>query len=480
MKDPRQIRWWNAAIPILLLMGLLAPAVALTQEMLPAAPMGTAFTYQGHLTNDTGDPIDDICNLRFTLYDADLGGSQIGPIVTADDTAISAGYFTVSLDFGSVFDGTALWLEVAVQCTADPGYTILSPRQALTAAPYALNADLLDGNDATAFAPAAHSHDAADITAGTLHTDRFAAYSDLTAEGYLDNGADADLLTRLQADNRFVNEGQAGSISAAMLVDGATLAEILDDDGPASGLDADLLDSQQSSFYQNASNINAGTLGTGYYSAYSDLSTEGYFDNNADTDLLTRLQADGRFVNEGQANSVTTGMIVDGTIGQADVGTNGVGADEIATDAVGAAEIAAGAVGSSEIADDSVGRADLSSLFKAQYVRVNTANANEYIWDDAWYNDSRPDIRTTGTAGQIYFDSHGGVQLHIVIIADGSKVVDTYAYTYTYTATDGDQLDIYVWPYTFIYQWFVHFVGARERYDSSNDHVAGIVMAGTD
>jgi len=109
-------------------------------------------------------------------------------------------------------------------------------------------------------------------------------------------------------------------------------------------------------------------------------------------------------------------------------------------------------------------------------VRVNTVNANEYIWDDAWYSDNRPDIYTTGTAGQIYFDSHGGVQLHIVIIADGSKVVDTNAYTYTYTATDTDLLEIYVWPYTFIYQWFIHFVGARARYDASNDHIAGIVM----
>jgi len=437
MKGQKQVRWWSVVFPITLLMGLMAPAVALTQELLPAASMGTAFTYQGRLTDDAGDPIDELCDLRFILYNAELGGSQIGPIVTVDDAAITAGYFTVPLDFGSVFDGTALWLEVAVQCTGDPGYTILAPRQALTAAPYALNADLLDGNHAAAFAPATHSHDAADITAGTLHTDHFVAYSDLTVEGYLDNSADADLLTRLQADGRFVNEGQTNSISAAMIQDGATLAEILDDDGTGSTLDADLLDGQTGSYYQNASNINAGTLGTGYYSGYSDLTAEGYLDNNADGDLLTRLQADGRFVNEGQANSVTNGMIVDGTIGQTDIGTNGVGSDEIAadavgsaeiaTDAVGSAEIAAGAVGSSEIADNSVGRTDLSNLFKAQYVRVNTANANEYIWDDSWYSDNRPDIYTTGTAGQIYFDSHGGVQLHIVIIADGFKVVDNYA-----------------------------------------------------
>jgi len=125
-----------------------------------------------------------------------------------------------------------------------------------------------------------------------------------------------------------------------MLVDGAALAEILDDDGAGSTLDADLLDSQHASFFQNASNINAGTLGAGYYSAYSDLTPRA---TSTTTPMATsqRFQADGRFVNESQSNSVTTGMITDGTIGQTDIGSNGVGADEIATDAVGSAEIAA-------------------------------------------------------------------------------------------------------------------------------------------
>jgi len=50
------------------------------------------------------------------------------------------GLFTVSLDFGPAFDGTALWLEVAVKCAADPGYTTLTPRQGLTATPNALYA----------------------------------------------------------------------------------------------------------------------------------------------------------------------------------------------------------------------------------------------------------------------------------------------------------------------------------------------------
>jgi hypothetical protein len=51
-----------------------------------------------------------------------------------------------------------------------------------------------------------------DLTGGTLSTDRFSAYSDLSAEGYLDNSADTDLLTRSQADS--VAHGNAGLIFA--------------------------------------------------------------------------------------------------------------------------------------------------------------------------------------------------------------------------------------------------------------------------
>jgi len=65
-----------------------------------------------------------------------------------------------------------------------------------------------------------------------------------------------------------------GEIQAADMQDGVALAEILDDDGSGSGLDADLLDGQSSNFYRNASNINTGTLGITYFSSYQDLIAE--------------------------------------------------------------------------------------------------------------------------------------------------------------------------------------------------------------
>ncbi len=88
------------------------------------------------------------------------------------------------------------------------------------------------------------------------------------------------------ADNAVgTNEVADGAITAAKLADGT-----------GSGIDADYLDGQHGSYYQNAGNINGGTLSTSRFSAYSDLSAEGRLDNNSSTDLLTRSQADGRYL----------------------------------------------------------------------------------------------------------------------------------------------------------------------------------------
>ena len=105
-----------------------------------AGPLGTDFTYQGRLTDTSGRPIAGPCDFSFSLWDNPAMGSQVGATVNLPGVSLQAGLFTVSLNFGAVFDGTALWLEVAVQCAGDPGYTTLTPRQGLTATPNALYA----------------------------------------------------------------------------------------------------------------------------------------------------------------------------------------------------------------------------------------------------------------------------------------------------------------------------------------------------
>ena len=105
-----------------------------------ASPVGSAFTYQGSL-DKSGVPTSATCNFRFQLFDSLASGSPVGPTLTPAVTLLENGQFSVPLDFGpGIFDGNNRWLEIAVQCPGDPGFTTLSPRQPITAAPYALYA----------------------------------------------------------------------------------------------------------------------------------------------------------------------------------------------------------------------------------------------------------------------------------------------------------------------------------------------------
>jgi predicted small secreted protein len=112
-----------------------------------AAPLGTGFTYQGRLT-DGGIPANGAYDFEFELYDAASGGTTLGTL-TVGNATVTDGLFTVQLNFGAeVFTGDARWLEIGVRPGDSSGaYTALSPRQALTAAPYALYAQRVAEHD---------------------------------------------------------------------------------------------------------------------------------------------------------------------------------------------------------------------------------------------------------------------------------------------------------------------------------------------
>ena len=101
-------------------------------------PLGTVFTYQGQL-RDAGSPVDDTADFQFRLYDALSAGNLIAGPVAVNNVTVAEGLFTASIDFGAAaFNGQARWLEVAARTPAGGGtFTTLTPRQPLTAAPYA-------------------------------------------------------------------------------------------------------------------------------------------------------------------------------------------------------------------------------------------------------------------------------------------------------------------------------------------------------
>jgi len=110
-------------------------------EAASSAGMGTAFSYQGSLI-DSGLPANGSYDLQFGLYDALTAGNMVGSILEVPDVAVTDGIFIVKLDFGAnIFTGEDRYLEVGVRPGDSSGaYTPLTPRQELTAVPYALNA----------------------------------------------------------------------------------------------------------------------------------------------------------------------------------------------------------------------------------------------------------------------------------------------------------------------------------------------------
>ena len=146
----------SAVIILLVVLGVWGRMSWIHQEsdVTEAAVMGTAFTFQGRVT-EGGKPAQGTYDLRFELYDDPNQGIQLGATNIKEDRNLVDGYFTEELDFGgSAFTGAARWLEIAMRdgTSSDPSdFVILRPRQPIRPAPYALfvatcgDADMVDG-----------------------------------------------------------------------------------------------------------------------------------------------------------------------------------------------------------------------------------------------------------------------------------------------------------------------------------------------
>jgi len=117
----------------------------ISTQIQSATPLGTGFTYQGRYDQD-GIPGTGPLFLRFSLWDAEMDGAQLGASQRIHNVPVTDGVFSVTLnasgEFGAdAFNGDARWLQIE-ECpggsceSPDP----FSPRQPLSAAPYAQNA----------------------------------------------------------------------------------------------------------------------------------------------------------------------------------------------------------------------------------------------------------------------------------------------------------------------------------------------------
>ena len=251
-------------------------------ELGAEAAMGTAFTYQGQL-KDAGGPVSATCDLQFTLWDASAGGAQVGSPVVLENVLLQDGLFTARLDFGAAaFQGQARYLEVAASCPAGSAYVTLA-RQELTGSPYALYALAVPWTGLKGV-PGGFAD-------GVDNDTTYTAGAGLVLEGTEFRA------NRAETQWRVSDICAAGSSIRAIDVDGTVTCEADDNTTYTAGAGLSLLGGQFS-----VSFAGTGSAGTASRSDHNH---------------------DAAYVNEGQANSVSTGMVQNSTLLLEDLNQNG-------------------------------------------------------------------------------------------------------------------------------------------------------------
>src|SRR5262245_44486273 len=90
-----------------------------------AFAQGTAFTYQGHLT-DNANPANGTYDFRYELHNDAITNGLLGSPLNHFSVIVSNGLFTSRLDFGpGWFSGEPRWLQILVRSNGGAVFGVL-------------------------------------------------------------------------------------------------------------------------------------------------------------------------------------------------------------------------------------------------------------------------------------------------------------------------------------------------------------------
>ncbi len=264
----------------------------------------STINYQGYLTNSAGAPINATVQIAFSLYSGASGGSALW--TETQNVVVASGYYSVNL--GAVNPITLPFdvpYYLGVKVGSDPEMT---PRQPLTSVPYAFRArtaentgtGTITGVTAGTGLTGGGTSGNVTLSVGTPYqlpqgcaSGKIPSWSGSAWVCATDQNS-GGTITGVTAGNGLTGGGTSGSVTLSASFGGSGGANTV----------------SRSDHSHSAGDITSGTLDNARFSAYSDLTAEGYLGNAKDSDILTRIQADGRYVNVGEGSSITSNMIV--------------------------------------------------------------------------------------------------------------------------------------------------------------------------
>jgi hypothetical protein len=362
---------------------LLALSLAGSTAGFAQVPLSSAFTYQGEL-RVAGSPANNSFDMEFRLFNASVAGAQVGPTVSVSAVAVSNGLFSTSLDFGAAqFAGEAQWLEIRIKPAGAGNFETLTPRTPLTAAPYAWAARNALADSVTGLSVVDGSLSGGDIANDSLSVLDLAPGSVGSSE-LVDGAISVDDINTNQIQQRVSQTCAAGSSIREISAGGTVTCE--PDDG-----------------------------GTGGGGTVTQVATGAGLTGGPIVSSGTIAIASG---------GVTSAMIADGTVANADLAANAVNASIIVDGSVGASDINSAQV-QTRVASSCSAGSSISAIAANGTVSCETDDVGSAGWSLTGNAGTNPSTQFIGTtdAQALVLRAGNSASIRIIPSSSTSNVV---------------------------------------------------------